>query len=128
MKKTKKKKLTFDAAGGLGSLQDVFRTAGFSTSETGASADVPVRDDTENAPAQPSMDAIRFRKERKGRGGKTVTVIEGFGVPLDRLAALVKKMKKALGVGAAVEGDNIVLQGDVAERARQWLDTYLESS
>ena len=60
-----------------------------------------------------------LRRERKGRGGKTVTVIDGL--PQRDLDELVRAMKKALGCGASVEGEALVLLGDLAERASDWL-------
>ncbi|MFZ9887339.1 MAG: translation initiation factor [Myxococcota bacterium] len=58
-----------------------------------------------------------LRKERAGRGGKTVTVIEGLALDADPLSALVTMLKKSLGCGASLEDGAIVLQGDVVERA-----------
>lgn len=60
------------------------------------------------------------RREKKGRGGKTITRIGGLAK--SELAPLAKKMKKALGCGATVEGDDIVLLGSLVERAATWLE------
>ena len=59
-----------------------------------------------------------LRKERKGRGGRTVTVVSGAHGDLAGLAA---RLKKGLGCGATVEQDTIVLQGDIAARAEPLL-------
>lgn len=65
---------------------------------------------------------VVLRKERKGRGGRTVTLIEGvddFAEPL--LEELASQLKKALGTGATLEEGTVVLQGDQRDRANQWL-------
>lgn len=75
-----------------------------------------------NAPAH----ELRFpgkivvRRENKGRAGKTVTRISGL--PAAELAVLAKEMKKALGCGATVEADDLVLLGSLVDRASAWLD------
>lgn len=58
------------------------------------------------------------RMEKKGRRGKTVTRISG--VPTKDLAALCKEMKKALGCGATIEDVDLILLGDLTERAVAW--------
>lgn len=57
------------------------------------------------------------RMERKGRGGKEVTVIEKLGLNERELADWCRALKAALGCGGAVDGDTIVLQGDLRQRA-----------
>lgn len=60
---------------------------------------------------------VSLRRERAGRGGKTVTVVT---LPKDYsgdVAALAKELRKALGVGGGVEDGKIILQGDMTERA-----------
>ena len=77
-------------------------------------------------PAPPPPSALRgkavVRQERKGRGGKTVTVVDGAAIArVADLDALAKTMRKALGTGARVEGGRIVLQGDQRDGASAWL-------
>lgn len=62
---------------------------------------------------------IVLRREKKGRGGKTVTRIEGL--PSARLPALAAEMKRGLGCGAKVEGDALILLGSLVDRAAAWL-------
>lgn len=59
--------------------------------------------------------------ERKGRGGKTVTLITHLGLPTDALEQWVTEMKRSLGCGGTREDDAIALQGDQRERAIEWL-------
>ena len=55
---------------------------------------------------------VRVRPERKGRGGKVVTVISGLPMTGNDLKALAKQLKKRCGGGGAVKDGNIELQGD----------------
>ena len=64
---------------------------------------------------------IVLRRERKGRGGKTATVIEGLALPPSALQRIARELKRALGCGAAIEGNTIVVQGDMATRIDAWL-------
>ncbi len=68
----------------------------------------------------PARAVVRF--ERKGRGGKAVTVVEKLGLSPGELEAWVGDLKRALGCGGQVEGDALVLQGDLRERVRTLLE------
>jgi translation initiation factor 1 len=73
------------------------------------------------APRTPTWGSgkIVLARERKGRAGKTATRVRGL--PETRLDELATKMKKALGCGATVEEGDVILLGDVVERAAKWL-------
>jgi len=59
------------------------------------------------------MGKLYVRREKGGRGGKTVTVIEGFPTHYRDLEGLLKRMKKECGVGGTLkEGDVLEIQGD----------------
>ena len=62
---------------------------------------------------------VVIRRETKGRGGKTVTRLNG--IPVHQLTEAATRLRKALGCGATVEGDDVVLQGALEERAWSWL-------
>lgn len=62
-----------------------------------------------------------LRVQRKGMGGKTVTVLTCQGLIPDRMEPLAKELRKGLGCGSQVDKGEIILQGDVAERAARWL-------
>lgn len=66
---------------------------------------------------------IVLRVQRKGRGGKTVTVLStpGGGLSPSMLEPLARDIRKALGCGARIEDGAVILQGDNAERADKWL-------
>lgn len=50
--------------------------------------------------------------ERKGRGGKTATIVTGFTLPDDEVATLASAMKQRLGTGGSARGGEILIQGD----------------
>ena len=59
--------------------------------------------------------------ERAGRGGKTVTVVRWADRPAADRDELAAQLRKALGVGATVDGDDVIVQGDQRDRLRSWL-------
>jgi translation initiation factor 1 len=75
------------------------------------------------APDLSRVDKIILRVQRKGRGGKTVTLLSapGGGLSPAALEPLAKDLRKALGCGARVEDGSVVIQGDNSERAEKWL-------
>lgn len=50
--------------------------------------------------------------ERKGRAGKCATIIAGFTIDDDEIAALASEMKRTLGTGGSSRGGEILIQGD----------------
>lgn len=60
----------------------------------------------------PAKQGVRIRRESKGRGGKTVCVIDGLGMADTPLKDLMKKLKAQLGTGGAIKDGNIEIQGD----------------
>ncbi|MCC7386149.1 MAG: translation initiation factor [Deltaproteobacteria bacterium] len=62
-----------------------------------------------------------LQREKKGRGGKTVTRIHGLELSARALEALVSDLKRGLGCGATLEDGDILLQGDLTERAAELL-------
>jgi translation initiation factor 1 len=73
-------------------------------------------------PARPGPARAVVRFERKGRGGKAVTVVEKLGLGPRELEAWLGELKRALGCGGAVEGDALVLQGDLRGRVGALLE------
>jgi translation initiation factor 1 (eIF-1/SUI1) len=70
---------------------------------------------------KPVQERLTVRRERAGRGGKTVTIAEGPAFTGRMLEPLAREAARALGVGARVEGAALVLQGDQSERLSAWL-------
>jgi translation initiation factor 1 len=99
-----------------------------------AGPSAPVAESSETAePAGTSTTGGRLvlRREKKGRGGKTVVVIAGFesrrGFDASDIAELAQHLKQQLGCGGAVERAasagpaEIVLQGDQPARVAELL-------
>ena len=64
------------------------------------------------APAVPSKSRTIVRLDRKGRGGKSVTVIEGLQLPVEESEKLLKLFKAKLGTGGTVKNGVLEIQGD----------------
>jgi len=67
----------------------------------------------------PGLGKLVLQREKKGRGGKTVTRVRGL--PPAELERWAKDMKRALGCGASVEDGEVILLGDLVNRAADWL-------
>ena len=61
-------------------------------------------------------------RDRKGRGGKTVTLVAGVSASTAELAALASELKRLCGTGGTLRGGVIEIQGDVRERIRAELE------
>jgi translation initiation factor 1 len=70
----------------------------------------------EEAPAAKGPARAVVRMERKGRGGKEVTLVEQLALPQAQLEDWLKALKSSLGCGGAVVGAALVLQGDQRKR------------
>jgi len=60
----------------------------------------------------PAKQGVRIRRESKGRGGKTVCIIEGLELQTNELKALLKTLKSGLGCGGALKSGCLEIQGD----------------
>ncbi|PSN14023.1 stress response translation initiation inhibitor YciH [filamentous cyanobacterium CCP5] len=69
----------------------------------------------------PNQQTVRVQASRKGRKGKTVTVISGFQHAPDQLNTLAKQLKAQCGTGGTVKDSTIEIQGDHSDRLVQVL-------
>ena len=70
---------------------------------------------------EPSKQKLRLRLDTKHRGGKAVTLVEGFvGTTADQ-EALGKQLKAYCGTGGSVKDGEILVQGDNRDKVLQWL-------
>src|SRR6187399_670281 len=69
-------------------------------------------------PSRPGKIVAKLHMEKKGRGGKTVTVVAGLPRNDAFLKELCQELKRACGTGGAVADGAIELQGDLRERVR----------
>ena len=77
----------------------------YQKSQTGKSQTLP------NAQQQ-----LRVRIEKHHRGGKTVTVVDGFYGKEEDLEALSKILKTKCGAGGSAKDGLILIQGEMKER------------
>ncbi|MCC6131078.1 MAG: stress response translation initiation inhibitor YciH [Acidobacteria bacterium] len=71
----------------------------------------------------PGKITAKLRLEKKGRGGKSVTVIDGLPNNEAFLEDLAKELKKACGSGGAVKDGTVEIQGDHREKLRVLLSS-----
>ena len=73
-------------------------------------------------PAYSGDGIVRLQRETKGRGGKAVTVVTGVPLVGEELKALAKVLKQKCGVGGALKGENIEIQGDKRDTIKAELE------
>lgn len=117
-------------SGSLGSLGDLLRARGVPASEAPAEpepAAAPVPTPASSGDSTPELvraGRLIVRRERKGHGGKAVTVVDGLELPDAALEALARTMRKALGCGSWVDAGRVLLQGDRADAVAIWLTRH----
>ena len=86
--------------------------------DAGASAVAPIKRPQPSKPLPAPK--VRVRMETTGRSGKVVTRMSGL--PIENLAAIASRLRKALGCGATIQDNDVLLLGSLADRALQWLE------
>jgi translation initiation factor 1 len=71
--------------------------------------------------ALPARIVAKLRLEKGGRGGKSVTVVDGLPRNESFLKELCAELKRTCGTGGAVKDGTIELQGEHRERLRAYL-------
>lgn len=74
-------------------------------------------------PTGSSDGVVRIRRETKGRGGKTVTVVDGLPLAGPALKDLARALKKRCGVGGSVRDEAIEIQGDFRDLLKGELES-----
>ena len=100
-----------------GNFGDLLKQAGFKATETTDAPEPEVASEPEAIVYAPK---VVCRLQRKGYGGKTVTVVTGVESGRE---PLTKLLKKQLGTGVRIDEDALVLQGDQRERAARWFES-----
>ena len=70
----------------------------------------------------PRDGVVRLLRDRKSRGGKTVTLIAGLSGSTDALEALAKELKRACGTGGTLRDGVIEIQGEFRDRLKAELE------
>ena len=80
---------------------------------------------SEETPTQDNFNKklkINISKQKKGKNGKTVTLIKGLGTEDEVLLnELLKKIKVFCGTGGTLIDSNIQLQGDMVSKSIEFL-------
>lgn len=87
-----------------------YQEFGNGNTESSAALERPVRE------RPPQQQNIRVQADRKGRKGKTVTVITGFEHSPETLAGLLKQLKSQCGSGGTLKENTLEIQGDQREK------------
>ena len=69
----------------------------------------------------PAKVTAKLRMEKKGRGGKTVTVVYDLPNNAAFLRELASELKRACGTGGSVADNTVEIQGDLRDRIREVL-------
>lgn len=85
-----------------------------------------------NAPEEPKEEmmkvdhfiansVIRVHLEKKGRGGKAVSIIKGLKMTNAYMKDIEKKLKSHCGVGGSQKNNEIIIQGDQRDKIINFL-------
>lgn len=89
------------------------------------STDPSFRFEEEYTEAQETLPAEKqklfIKLDTKHRGGKTVTLVQGFIGTNDDLEELGKKLKQYCGTGGSVKDGEIIIQGDQRPKIKDYL-------
>jgi len=72
--------------------------------------------------SNPAKQGVRIRRESKGRGGKTVSIVDGLPLGESDRKALLKKLKAQLGTGGALKDGALEIQGEHRDKLLQLLE------
>jgi translation initiation factor 1 len=98
------------------------RNVVYSTADDDFELKVPEKRSAVPQSLPPTEHTIRIQREKKGRGGKQVTVLCDFQLTDKDLAKLGKQLKKACGSGGTVKENGVIeIQGDHRDRIAEFL-------
>ena len=84
-------------------------------------ANLKPQEKTEEKTLPVSEQLLKVKLDAKHRGGKLVTLVEGFTGTEADLEKLSKQLKSFCATGGSVKNGEIIIQGDNREKILQWL-------
>ena len=72
----------------------------------------------------PADQLLKIRLDTKQRGGKAVTLVEGFSGTREDLETLGKSLKTFCGTGGSAKDNLIIIQGDQRDKVLGWLSGH----
>jgi translation initiation factor 1 len=79
-------------------------------------------EEEDNETLDPKDKLLYVSHDRKQRGGKTVTLVEGFVGSEEDLSSLGKMLKSKCGVGGSAKDGEIIVQGEHRDKVIQLLE------
>lgn len=83
----------------------------------------PVKNNEENIKTKQSG-KLTVVTDRKGRNGKTATIIEGFTLPQEEVEEIARKLKSKLGLGGSTREGEILIQGEHKDKIKDLLKEW----
>ncbi len=69
----------------------------------------------------PQQQKLKIKLDTKHRGGKAVSLVQGFIGTDEDLQTLGKSLKNFCGTGGSAKDNEIIIQGDQRDKVLQWL-------
>ncbi|MDB5205543.1 MAG: translation initiation factor [Flavisolibacter sp.] len=69
----------------------------------------------------PPQQKLKIKLDTKHRGGKAVSLVQGFIGTDEDLQTLGKALKNFCGTGGSAKDNEIIIQGDQRDKVLQWL-------
>lgn len=73
--------------------------------------------------AKVQKNALRVLVDKKGRKGKTATIVEGFTLTDEEVAQIAASLKRRLSTGGSARGGEILIQGDAVAKVKALLES-----
>ena len=86
-----------------------------------AEENIDNNDESAEASSADAREKLHIVVERKGRRGKTATIVEGFTCDDATLQETARVLKQRIGTGGSARGGEILLQGEWKEKAAEIL-------
>ena len=81
----------------------------------------PEIEEEEMESLEPGKQLLKVRLDKKQRGGKTVTLIEGLQMNDQEIEDMSRQLKAYCGGGGSAKNGEILIQGDHRDKIVQWL-------